>query len=129
MRIRILWDSNRMMAHLKQTPTVRKLLQVLPCESVASTWGEEVYFKVPVQAELEMDARQVVDPGTVCFWVEGQSLAIPFGPTPISEAGECRLVSKVNILGKVEGDPRVLKSVQDGIRIRVERVEDVPPSP
>ncbi len=62
----------------------------------------------------------MVHPGTVCFWVEGSSLAIPFGPTPVSKAGECRLVSRVNILGKLEGDPNLLKSVREGERMRVE---------
>jgi len=74
---------------------------------------------VPVSAELESDAQQVVPPGTICFWVEGRSLAIPFGPTPVSRSNECRLVTKVNLLGKLEGDPRALKSIRDGDEIRV----------
>jgi len=83
-----------------------------------------VYFGVPVKTTLEGDAKQVVDPGTVCFWVEGSSLAIPFGPTPsLSKAGECRLVTRVNILGKLEGNPNLLKSVREGERIRVELAE------
>jgi hypothetical protein len=75
---------------------------------------------VPVNAGLEPDAQQVVPPGTICFWVQGKSLAIPFGPTPVSQGNECRLVTKVNLLGKLEGDPRVLESVRDGDDIRVE---------
>jgi hypothetical protein len=124
MRILIIWDSGKVIAELKETPTGRKLFDALPCESTANTWGDEVYFSVPVSAELEEDARQVVDPGTVCFWVEGSSLAIPFGPTPISQGDECRLVTKVNVVGKIEGDPALLSSVRDGDRIRVERVVD-----
>jgi hypothetical protein len=120
MRIRISWDKGEAIGSLGDTPTSRKLLDALPCSSRASTWGDEVYFNVPVHAELESDAQQVVPPGTICFWVEGQSLAIPFGPTPVSQGNECRLVTKVNLLGKLEGDPRVLKSVSDGDEIRVE---------
>ena len=123
MKIRIIWDRGAVVGVLDDTPTARKLLAVLPCESTANTWGEEVYFTVPFGAELEPDARQVVPPGTVCFWVEGQSLAVPFGPTPVSRGIECRLVTKVNVLGRIEGDPRVLKSVRDGDTIRVEVVE------
>ena len=108
---------------LINTPTANRVLKALPCSSSANTWGEEVYFSVPVSAVLESDAQQVVPPGTICFWVEGQSLAIPFGPTPISKGNECRLVAKVNVLGKLEGDPRGLKSVRDGDKIRVESVE------
>ena len=105
---------------LNDTPNARKLLSALPCSSSANTWGEEVYFSVPVNAELEPDAQQVVAPGTICFWVQGKSLAVPFGPTPVSQGAECRLVTKVNLLGKLEGDPRMLKSVRDGDDIRVE---------
>ena len=120
MRIRITWGKGEAFGVLNDTPTARKLFDALPCSSTGSTWGEEVYFRVPVQGELEPDARQVVPAGTICFWVEGQSLAIPFGPTPVSRGDECRLVTKVNVLGKLEGDPRILKSVRDGDEIRVE---------
>ncbi len=49
-----------------------------------------------------------------------ESLALPFGPTPVSQGKECRLVTKVNVLGRLEGDPRVLASVRDGDKITVE---------
>ena len=120
MRIRISWRHGEVTALLKDTPTVLRLMDALPCESDAHTWGDEVYFSVPVETELEPDAKQIVDPGTVCFWVEGQSLAIPFGPTPISQGDECRLVTEVNILGKLEDDPSRLESVSDGEMMRVE---------
>jgi hypothetical protein len=96
------------------------LLEALPCSSEARTWGEEVYFALPVEADLEADARQVVDPGTVCFWVEGHSLAIPFGRTPASRGDECRLVTAVNVLGRLEGDPRALAAIRDGDELEVE---------
>ena len=124
MRVRIKWSSGDVVAQLEDTPTARKLLEVLPCASRASTWGEEVYFQIPVQTQLEEDARQVVDAGAVCFWVEGSSLALPFGPTPVSQGDECRLISDVNVLGAVDGDPRALASVQAGEEIRVERAEE-----
>jgi len=120
MRIRISWDNGEVFGVLNDTPTAKRLIKALPCFSTASTWGDEIYFRVPVHAELESDSQQVVSPGTICFWVEGQSLAIPFGPTPVSRGDECRLVTKVNVLGKLEGDPRVLKSARDGEEIRVE---------
>ncbi|HUI05731.1 MAG TPA: cyclophilin-like family protein [Verrucomicrobiae bacterium] len=120
MRLRISWDKGEVIGVVDDTPTATKLFNALPCSSTANTWGDEVYFAVAVDAELEPDARQVVPPGTICFWAEGRSLAIPFGPTPVSRGNECRLVAKVNVLGKLEGDPRTLKSVCDGDRIRVE---------
>jgi hypothetical protein len=94
----------------------------LPCEASANTWGEEVYFELPLQLQLESDAQQVVEPGTVCFWVEGHSLALPFGPTPASKGKESRLVTRCNILGSIAGDPRELKKVKAGTPIRVEQL-------
>jgi hypothetical protein len=120
MRIRITWKKGEVFGVLNDTPTAKKLFSALPCSSSANTWGEEVYFNVPVRAELEADAQQVVPPGTICFWVQGQSLALPFGPTPVSQGDECRLVTKVNVLGQLEGDPRVLQSIRDGDDLRIE---------
>ena len=78
------------------------------CRSIAraQTWGEEVYFEIPVEAKLERGAKQVVAPGTVCFWVEGSALALPWGRTPISEGDEPKLVTRCNVLGKIDGDPQ-----------------------
>lgn len=121
-RVRIAWPGGEVSAYLRDTPTVKQLLAVLPCEAGANTWGDEIYFEVPLKAQLESDARQIVDPGTVCFWVQGSSLALPFGPTPVSQGDECRLVTRCNVLGNIEGDPRQLKKVKQGARIRVELV-------
>ena len=123
MRIEISWESGRLTAILNDTPTARLVWEALPHTASASTWGEEVYFELPVRAELEDDARQVVDPGTVCFWTGGNSLALPYGPTPASQGDECRRVTEVNVIGSIKGDPRALSSVRDGIAIRVARTE------
>jgi hypothetical protein len=124
-RVRIAWQGGEVTAHLRDTPTTNQLLAVLPCEAGAHTWGDEVYFEVPVKARLESDACQVVDPGAVCFWVEGNSLALPFGPTPVSKANERRLVTGCNVLGKIEGDPRRLKQVKQGMKVRVELLSEL----
>jgi len=123
-RIRISWGNGEVTASLRDTPTAKALLVALPCKASASTWGEEVYFELPVRASLEPDAQQVIDPGTVCFWVQGSALALPFGPTPVSKGSECRLVTRCNVLGKIEGDPHQLGKVKDGAPIRVELVPD-----
>jgi uncharacterized protein len=120
MRIVISWDKHQLEAELLDTQTASALLKALPIESRANTWGDEVYFEIPIKTDLEPDAREVVDPGTVCFWVQGSSLALPFGPTPVSKGGECRLVTRVNVLGRIVGDATTLKSVKSGARIRVE---------
>lgn len=123
-KVRIAWQGGEVTANLRDTPTAKQLLAVLPREASAQTWGEEVYFELPLEALLESDAQQVVEPGTVCFWVQGSSLALPFGPTPVSRGDECRLVTRCNVLGTIEGDPRRLKKVKQGVAIRVELVEE-----
>jgi hypothetical protein len=123
-RIRIAWGSSEVIADLRETPNTKQLLKALPARSFAQTWGEEVYFQLPVRAGLEPDARQVVEAGTVCFWVDGSSLALPYGRTPASQGDECRLVTACNVLGKIVGDPGELRKVKAGESIRVERVEN-----
>jgi len=77
-----------------------------------------------VVAQVAADARQVVDAGTVCFWVEGSSLALPFGRTPVSKGDECRLVTRCNVLGTIDGDSRRLNQVKQGTKIRVAPLPD-----
>ncbi len=120
MNIRISWQSGQVTATLEETPTSAKVKAALPFESEASKWGKEIYFEVPFAARLEPNATDVVDPGTVCFWVEGKSLAIPYGPTPVSKGDECRLISRVNILGRIQGDTAILDSIKDGDPLKVE---------
>ena len=122
-RIRIKWPKGELTAQLADTPTAKAVAAALPAKSRANTWGEEVYFTLAADVELERDAREVVDPGAVCFWVQGSSLALPFGPTPVSRGSECRLVTDVNVLGKIDGDPRRLATVRNGDQVRVELAE------
>ncbi|MFF4980498.1 cyclophilin-like fold protein [Streptomyces sp. NPDC001046] len=123
-RIRISWPSGHLTATLDDTPTTQALIKALPLVSTARTWGDEVYFDTGVSVSRETGAREVVDPGTVAFWMDGDALALPYGPTPISRGGECRLAGPCNVLGRVDGDPRLLATVRDGDPIRVEPVDD-----
>ena len=118
-RIRITWPKGAISATLEDTPAARSLIAALPISSSAQTWGEEVYFEAVAPIRPERDARQIVEPGTVCYWIEGGSLALPWGRTPISESGESRLVARCNVLGRIDGDPRQLASVSSGDAITV----------
>lgn len=109
-------------AELLKTPTAEKVWAVLPFKSQAEIWGQEVYFSVPVSAALEAEAQEVVDPGSVCFWTQGHCLALPYGPTPVSEGSECRLAAPCNIFGKLDSDPQILRGVRAGDGVRVERM-------
>ncbi len=105
-------------AHLNQSRTAAALLAVLPVKARASTWGDEIYFDVPLQADLE-DGQQVVEMGDVAYWPDGPSLCLFFGPTPASRGDEICPASAVTVVGKIVGDPKVLKSVRPGAAITV----------
>ncbi|MFF4573204.1 cyclophilin-like fold protein [Streptomyces sp. NPDC001410] len=124
MQIRISWLAGNTTATLDDTPTTRALGKALPLTSTAHVWGEEVYFDTGVSVSRETDARQIVEPGTVAFWTDGDALALPYGPTPISRGDECRLASPCNVLGRLDGDAAVLATVRDGDPIRVELIHE-----
>lgn len=121
-RIRIAWSDGAITVELRDTPTAKAVLAALPCQASASTWGEEVYFELPVTAVLEPDAQQVVDPGTVCFWVEGSALALPYGRTPVSKGNESRLVTRCNVVGNVVGEARQLRGIKGAAALRLEAI-------
>jgi len=108
-------------AELFATPTADAIWSSLPFSSTASTWGEEIYFWTPVSVPREADARDLVTAGELAFWIEGDSIAIGFGPTPISEGDEIRLAAPTNIWGQALGDVRDLSAVPAGAPIRVEK--------
>src|ERR671930_2030778 len=117
MKLRISAGSVTLEAELRDTPTTRALAEALPFKASAQTWGEEVYFTTPVSAKLEPDAKQVVDPGTVCFWTEGDALALPYGRTPISADERPKLAARCNVLGQLLGDARLLDLIKSGAKI------------
>jgi len=106
---------------LKETPTAKAILDAAPFEARAQTWGEEVYFTTPVRAKLEPDAKQIVEPGTVCFWTEGDALALPYGRTPISTDERPKLASRCNVVGRLGGNARELAKIRSGDKITVSK--------
>ena len=121
-KLRMIIGPVKIEAELFNTPTADAIYTRLPFNSVASTWGDEVYFATPVHVRREADAKDVVEAGELAFWVEGDSIAIGFGSTPVSRGKEIRLAARTNIWGKALGSVTDLRQVKDGDPIRVEKV-------
>jgi hypothetical protein len=107
-------------AQLNGTRTARALVEILPVKAKVNTWGDEIYFDVPLNMEIE-DGKEMVDIGDVAYWPDGPSLCLFFGRTPASRGNEIRAASPVTVMGRIVGDPKILKSVKPGAAITVER--------
>jgi hypothetical protein len=111
MRIKITVGLLSMEADLNETPTAKKVADVLPIRSPFNTWGDEFYFTIPVEAELDESAREEVEVGDLGYWPTGKAFCIFFGQTPMSKPGKIIPASAVNIIGKVVGDAGRFKEV------------------
>ena len=108
-------------AELVASATAIKILETLPFESTVNTWGDEIYFTIPVAMQQEPDARAEVEIGELAFWPMGKAFCIFFGPTPVSRDEKPRAYSPVNVFGRVLGDATAFKGIANGARIRVNR--------
>jgi hypothetical protein len=117
--IRIVAGEVEAVAELNDSATARKVASALPIEAPANTWGDEIYFSIPVAA-AEDDAKATVAMGDLGYWPPGSAFCIFFGPTPASQSNEVRPASPVNVIGRVAGDPTVFRSVPAGAMVRIE---------
>lgn len=107
-------------AALNDSKTADALWDALPVDSTAKTWGDEVYFSIPISAGPE-NGVEVVEINDIAYWPDSPSFCIFFGPTPMSRGDEIRPASAVNPLGRIDGDARVFEAVRDGDTIRIEK--------
>ena len=119
-RIRITAGTIEAEAVLDQSNTAQAVWDALPLSVPGDTWGDEIYFGIPVKTKAE-NPCETVEMGDLAYWPPGSAFCIFFGPTPASRGAEIRPASPVNVFGRVTGDPTVFKKVRAGTPIRIER--------
>ena len=110
--------------NLFNSPTAEAVWNALPFTAKANTWGDEIYFSIPVQTSLEDNASEVVECGDIGYWPTGSAFCIFFGPTPISRKGEIKPASAVNVFGRIESNTSVLKKISSGSLITVKKANE-----
>ncbi|MBI2844217.1 MAG: hypothetical protein HYX78_12520 [Armatimonadetes bacterium] len=121
-RIKITAASVEQTAELNETKTADLIWDALPIKASGNTWGDEIYFGIPVDAHPE-DSKAVVEMGDLGYWPPGNAFCIFFGPTPASRGDEIRPSSPVNVFGKLEGDPKEFTRVPGGAEVMIEKAE------
>ena len=110
----------RMLAALNETATATAIWEALPIEARGNTWGDEIYFGIPVDLATER-GQEAVERGDLGFWEPGSAFCIFFGPTPMSRGDEIRPASPVTVVGRCLDDSTLFKSVRSGEAVRIER--------
>ena len=124
MRIKITIGKLVVFARLNESKTAKLIWDNLPITAKAERWGDEIYFYIKPKTVLEKEyARDVVEVGDVAYWPNGPCMCLFFGLTPISCDGKIMPASAVNVFGKLEGDPHLLRGVKDGDILKVEKAE------
>jgi hypothetical protein len=114
--------SIRLEAELNDTFTARAISNILPITAAVNTWGDEIYFSMPITLELE-NGQEVVELGDLGYWPPGGAFCIFYGLTPASQGDEIRPASAVTIIGKVLGDVTALKQTSGGEQVVIEAAE------
>ena len=122
-RIRFDFGTLTLDAELLDTPTAKAIAAALPITSSALTWGEEVYFDVPVEVKREAKCARRGHTRRSRLLAGGPAIALGFGRTPISQGNETRLASPCNIFAKALGDVKTLGKVKAGTKVEVRALE------
>ena len=106
---------------LRSNKTASAIKNILPFKSIVKTWGEEIYFEIPIEESLglENDAKDIINIGEIAFWIEGKCIAIGYGKTPISKGNEIKLAARTNIWGNALLNIKELNKIKDGDEVVV----------
>ena len=119
-QIRIKVGTVTALADLYDTKLAEAIWQALPFSSTVNTWGDEIYFSIPLKIDLE-SGQETVNLGDLGYWPPGSAFCIFFGSTPISNQNEIRAASAIDVFGHVVSDPKIFKGIMAGERIFIEK--------
>jgi len=118
--IKITIGGIQVLADLKPNRTAQAIVDVLPISAPVNQWGEEFYCKVPGVKDYRETAKNQVKVGDVAFWGMGEMLAVFFGRTPMSLGEDPVPADRVNVIGKIQGDAKVLHQAVGATTMAVE---------
>ncbi|MCE5330046.1 hypothetical protein LLG07_06925 [bacterium] len=122
--IEIIFNEIVIEATLNESKTAKKLLKILPFKSEINLWGNEVYFEIPIEADLE-NGKELMDVGNIAFWPPGNAFCIFFGPTPVGDGTKPRAASAVTVIGKITDENGIDKirkiKPDDSIELRLKK--------
>ena len=101
------------------SPETRTAIEAeLPIEGRATRWGDELYFRTPVDVPEE-DGQEEVPEGSIAYWPQGNAVCLFWGPTPASTGEEPRAASPVNLVALLD-DPGKVDAIEGGADVRIE---------
>ncbi len=121
-KIILKFKDKELILNLRNTPTANLIYDSLPFSSLVKKWGEEIYFEIPIDIELEDNARTVVKFGEIAFWNEGSAIAIGYGKTPVSNENEIRLISPCNIWADSSFDKTYIEQIKENETVDVKKL-------
>jgi len=119
-KIRIKVGKLEIFAQLNEGRVAGLIWEAVPLSAKVNTWGDEIYFPIPVKARAD-NPKEIVEKGDLGYWPEGSCFCIFFGPTPVSSGNEIKPASAVEIVGKVTGNPEEFKKAKRGETITLEK--------
>ena len=124
MKIKIQFANYTVEAPLSDSETAKAIYAALPFTRNVNTWGDEIYFGIPVSVDLEPDAKAEVSVGDLAYWPNMPAFCIFFGPTPVSSGEKPVAASAVNVFGKLsEVNIQQLRRIPDGENVTISKAD------
>ena len=101
MKIRITVGDVSVTATLRDTELARAIYEALPFDLPYTTWGDEIYFGIPVHEDIS-NGQEIVEVGDLGYWPPGHAFCIFYGRTPASTDDRPRAASEIEVWGTID---------------------------